>query len=114
MSKQYGQKHRSNSTIPHCVQFSWLADKINVPEKTLGLHSNWEVNAVLLSDDGSTRGENWEWIWCRIHPKRSKGLPSTLLLLTSPPPPHFQVAETAVPMGIHPAPFPCLHNSQSE
>jgi hypothetical protein len=32
----------------------WLADKFNVPEKTLSLHSSWEVSVAPLSDDGST------------------------------------------------------------
>src|SRR6266487_4736971 len=48
---------------------AWLTDKFNVPEKTLSLHSNWKVNIVLLSDGVSTRGENWEWVGCRIKPK---------------------------------------------
>jgi hypothetical protein len=33
------------------VTVGWGTDKFNEPEKTLSLHSNWEVNAVLLSNN---------------------------------------------------------------
>src|SRR6266516_57061 len=91
---------------------TWLTDKFNVPEKTLSLHSNWKVNIVLLSDGVSTRGENWEWVGCRIKPKRSKHRPSASIPL--PPPTTLEIAQAAPPVGIHPTPLPCLHDTDSK
>src|SRR6266487_3696072 len=91
---------------------SWVTDKFNVPEKTLSLHSNWKVNIVLLSDGVSTRGENWEWVGCRIKPKRSKHRPSASIPL--PPPTNLEIAQAAPPVGIHPTPLPCLHDTDSK
>src|SRR6266516_1933628 len=94
------------------IRFIWLTDKFNVPEKTLSLHSNWKVNIVLLSDGVSTRGENWEWVGCRIKPKRSKHRPSASIPL--PPPTNLEIAQAAPPVGIHPTPLPCLHDTDSK
>src|SRR6266699_143160 len=79
----------------------------------LGLGSVWEVNSVCLSDYGSTRGKNWEWVWCRIQPKGCKSLPAALILLPPPAPPKFQVAQTAIPMSIDPAMLARLDDAHS-
>ncbi len=50
----------------------------------------------------------------RCSPRRLKErVPAAPILLSSPPPPDFQIAQATVPMGIDEATFPCLDDAQS-
>ncbi len=90
-----------------------MTDKSYLPEKTLSLHSHWEIDIAALAESVSTRGENGERVRGRIKPKRGKHRPAPLRRLPSPSPANLEVAQAASPMGIHPAPFPRLDATSS-
>ena len=45
--------------------------------------------------------------------KGARVLPSTLILRPALPPANVQIAQTAIPMGIHEAPLLCMHDPHS-
>ena len=95
------------------VRFDWLTDKSYLPEKTLSLHSYWEIEIVPLADGVASGGENGEGVWGRIKPKRGKHRPCALKPLPLPSPANLEITQATIPVGIHPTSLPCLHDTDS-